>query len=401
MQALVGAVMLVLLLPVVVAERVRTSLCWLIGCHRRHAPRLFFGATPIHALETLASALRDAGFVATSGAVADAGAPVPGNFNIAVNASAKSSSIARAMLGYPEAMLAFVRAVFAADIFHLYFDGGLLRRTPLQALELWLLRLAGKRIIMFSYGSDAFVIPRIPYQPWREVLAADYPALVEKAGSIAARVDRFSRQATLVVGSLVHKVGLPRCDALMLTCYPVETDQLTAKPLVPGPRTLRILHAPNHRTIKGTAHLIAAVERLTAQGHAITLDIVERVPRSEVLRRMAEADVVVDQLIFGYGLTALEGLALGRIVISGRNPDDHMEPFRHLAGFELCPVIWSSPEGIESDLRNLTEHPLDWPGLGMAGRAYVEKCHSKAATARSWASLYPSAGWPVRPVRAA
>ena len=50
---------------------------------------------------------------------------------------------------------AFLWAAGRFDIFGFFFDGGLLQATPFWRTELALLRLAGKRIVVYPYGGDA------------------------------------------------------------------------------------------------------------------------------------------------------------------------------------------------------------------------------------------------------
>ena len=63
--------------------------------------------------------------------------------------------------------------------------------------------------------------------------------------------------------------------------------------------------------------MIAAVQRLQADGHDVEAHLIERMPNTQALEIIAGADIFIDQLLFGYALAALEGLALGKVVISG------------------------------------------------------------------------------------
>ena len=59
--------------------------------------------------------------------------------------------VVRALVPYG----AFVWAGLRYDIFGFFFDGGLLHATPFWRVELALLKLAGKKIVVYPYGSDA------------------------------------------------------------------------------------------------------------------------------------------------------------------------------------------------------------------------------------------------------
>ena len=351
-------------------------------------PCLFLGATPILSLVLIAQALRQAGHKVIAGAVADVDFPRPEGFDLWVENTASHNIFVRRGLGTLEAMLAFIKILFWADVYVLYFDGGLLRRTPLQKYEIRLLKLAGKKVVMFPYGSDAFVIDKIAHKPWRDMLAADYPQFLAKARDIEARLARFGDDADLLVGCLFHISTLPHWDHLMLVCYPVETHEID--PVFPDPsdEVIRVFHAPNHRTIKGTKHIIEAVRALREEGIAIELDLVERVSRDEVLKRMSKAHILADQLNAGYAQTTLEGMALGKIVITGANPPEHDKLFLDTTALGECAVHWASTDTIKQVLREIASNRSKWHEWGVANRRFVERHHSFEATARNWQKVF-------------
>ena len=79
---------------------------------------------------------------------------------------------------------------------------------------------------------------------------------------------------------------------------------------------LRVLHAPNHREIKGSRHFIQAVEELKSEGVRIDLVIAEKLPNSELQELIRSVDVVADQLIMGwYAMFAIEAMALSKPVL--------------------------------------------------------------------------------------
>jgi hypothetical protein len=359
-------------------------------------PRLFFGATTIITLPNLVKAMRAQGYEALSGAVADVNFQIPNGFDRVVRCSASPNIVIRRVFGTVEAMAAFVWALRNADIFHLYMDGGFLRRTPLQLWELQLLKLAQKKVIIFPYGHDSWALDRIPDAAYRAALLADYPGLKATSLTVGERLDQFCREADVVVGCLSHIMMLPRYDALMMTCYGVETDNIT--PIYPDPSDdiLRIFHAPNHRNCKGSDFLERAVHELQAEGVRIELDLVQKRPRAEVLQRMARAHVLVDQLLAGYGMTALEGMALGKIVITGRNWPAADAPFKAFTPYIACPLHWADPASIKQTLHDIAQNRDRWRHWGEANRRFAERYHSPAAMAGHWSALYPRLGFAPR-----
>ncbi|HEV7565364.1 MAG TPA: hypothetical protein VGO31_05335 [Microbacteriaceae bacterium] len=159
---------------------------------------------------------------------------------------------------------------------------------------------------------------------------------------------------------------------------------------VPHPRNEVpvVVHAPSHRGIKGTEHLLTAIDKLHAEGVQVELDIIEGVPRDEARRRYERADILVDQLAVGwYGGLATELMALGRPVVAHIRADD----LRYVPG-ELAadlPVIDATRETITTVLRSLvTERRRELPALGVASRAYVERWHDPRRIASGLADVY-------------
>jgi hypothetical protein len=186
---------------------------------------------------------------------------------------------------------------------------------------------------------------------------------------------------------MAHISCLPRWDILPLTCYPVDTDAVEpAWPATEGP--IRVVHAANHRGFKGTDFIIDAVERLRAEGQRIELDIVERTTNEDALRRIAVADVYVDQLVAGYAFAALEAMAFGKVVVSPVDGTEATQVFRRYSYLDECPIVDASPETITDVLRALIAERESWPERGRASRAFCERRHSFPAATEMWDAIF-------------
>jgi hypothetical protein len=148
------------------------------------------------------------------------------------------------------------------------------------------------------------------------------------------------------------------------------------------PRTegqLTILHAPSHRTSKGTAEVLAAVDEVRARGYDVRLDLVEGVPRDEALARCAAADIAIDQVKIGwYGGFAVEAMSLGKPVlcyIQDDTPGDN--PFGDALG-----LVRTSAATLTDDLIVLIEDRERRLTAGAAGRTFVERHHDPRVVAR-------------------
>ena len=73
------------------------------------------------------------------------------------------------------------------DVFHFFFDGGLLARTPLRFLEVQLLHLAGKKVVVFPYGGDVAALSTIRPPPGAGASSSTIPSSSVAAGRSCAR----------------------------------------------------------------------------------------------------------------------------------------------------------------------------------------------------------------------
>lgn len=373
----------VLLLPVGIALLVTLVWAFMIRADRSRQPRLCWQSTPIKSLAYMSLAMRTAGYDSETAVIDLYAINRREDFDHVLlppaGANALRAFFSRRLMSYHF----FCRSLLRYDVFFMYFDGGVLRQTLLSRWELPLLRLANKKIVLMPYGSDSFVYDNIPVPAWRHALMMSYPILGSHTRRIERRVRRMVAYADVVIACLVHFVCLPRWDMLPLTCYPVDTDAIntdaTLPPTVSGP--IRIAHAANHRGVKGTEFLIEAVRALREQGYEIELDLIERVPNHEALRRIGLADIYVDQLVMGYALAAQEAMAMGRVVISPVDGLPETDLFRTYSYLNECPIISASQRSIKQVLEGLIADRQRWPEIGRASREFVTRRHSFAACA--------------------
>lgn len=111
-------------------------------------------------------------------------------------------------------------------------------------------------------------------------------------------------------------VGLRRYFRTVLVC-PVGID-LSLHPTTPPPARarVRVAHAPTWPEGKGTQYVVDAVRSLFDAGLPIELDLIQNVSHEQCRARMADADIVVDQLLDGSpGAVTYEALHTGRAVV--------------------------------------------------------------------------------------
>lgn len=351
-------------------------------------PRLLFGTVPIISLSYIARSLKEKGYKSEVAVVGESSIYPREIFDTVLVPKKNFGKLLNAFFGNFYAYCFFIKAVWVYDIFHYYFDGGILRHTVLNRFELSLLKIIGKSIVLLPYGSDAFVYDLIPNPIWRHGLMIEYTQFGNEAAQLQKKIRKMTVNADIVIGCLVHFINLPRWDVLPLTCYPVDTKAL--KPIYSNSKNkiIRIAHACNHRGVKGTVFLIDAVEELKKKGHNLELDIIEKVPNAEALKRIAACDIYVDQLIFGYAQAALEAMALGKVVISALDNIPEYDLFRRFSYLKECPIISANTETIFDVLLNLFSRQDEWHSMGIKSRDYVEKRHSFKACSELYEAIY-------------
>jgi hypothetical protein len=156
-----------------------------------------------------------------------------------------------------------------------------------------------------------------------------------------------------------------------------NVDVAAIDPAPPPQRAdVMIAHAPTDRDVKGTSHVIAAVDALKAEGLPVVLDLIEHVPHAEAVRRLAAADLVVDQLVLGwYGGVAVEAMALGRPVVC--RIDQAANPFG-----DRLPIVDASPGDLRERLRPLVADRGALARVGAESREFVCAEHDPRAIAR-------------------
>ena len=365
----------------------------LAGTGRRvRLPRVLWGPTPIINIKYWSQALKQQGFDSATLVYAVYPAFKRDDFDHHLDSFGPQHPRLRFLAPY----FAFSWCLGHADVFSFFFDGGYLAGTPLRELECQLIRLAGKRTVVTAYGSDIAVPGTLGAV--EAAIFETYPDLLRRAAEIRRRVLYFAKHADFVVRCM--QAGfVPREDLIWPNYLAIDTELW--KPL--GGRSdadgrtgdVVVVHPSNHRSIKGTEHLIRAVDELREEGLRVRLEVIEGRPNDEVRAAMARADIVGEQFIGGYGLTAVEAMSLGRPVLS--NLSWLGREFWDGTCLRDCPIVNVNPATLKDQLRRLAVDPKLRQQVGDAGRRYVLRYHSTDYVGRIWAAILRDV-WLRRPI---
>jgi hypothetical protein len=138
------------------------------------------------------------------------------------------------------------------------------------------------------------------------------------------------------------------------------------------------------RDIKGTGAVMAAVDRLRAEGVPVRLIFATNVPSSQVRFLQVQADIVVDQLNYGrYGANARESLMLGKPVVCrlDSRQGGSLPPLRPIAE---APIVSADESSIYVELRRLVEDRQLRVELGKRSRQFALKWHDSEICAERY-----------------
>lgn len=279
----------------------------------------------------------------------------------------------------------FIRAIWRYRCLYFYFNGGPLAWTPHKPWEGFILKIAGVRSVVMPYGGDVQDLLRTKNLVFRNAVIQDYPLFQKSSRSnIIHQTDRWIKWGTHIIGGCDWVEYLYHWDTLIPAHFCIDLPSVEA-PRRAHDGKVRVFHAPNHKAIKGTEFFQKAVRELQDEGLPLELDVAQGLPNQEILRRIADADIVADQLVIGwYGFFALEAMALGRPVLCHLR-QDFIDLYVHSGCFESAAEIGPvscNYLSVKDRLRELVLNEQLRHEVGNRSREFVKRHHSIEAMSK-------------------
>lgn len=316
-------------------------------------------------------------------------------FDYVLSRLARNNRLLALLLSYPF----FLAVCVVAQQVHAYSDGGLLpshSRRHFSRVELFIYRFLKIRLFIWTYGADVRTrdITRSLGEPNCCTGCTQVGiACICNETEAATNAARISKAATAIfsMGDMIEYTQASRND---LFFWPIDLAMSggsryePAYPVYDESRSLRVVHAPNHRELKGTAHIERAVAQLRHEGFAIELVLVEKLSNEQALQIYRSADIIFDQCLIGFhGYFALEAMALGKPVVCFIR-----KPEQYLLSPNECPILNTHVLTITKDLRDLIKRRSEFEDIGKRSRQYIEKYYSLEAFAARLDKAYADLG---------
>jgi len=276
-----------------------------------------------------------------------------------------------------------VEAIHWSDMVHWHFG----RPLAPGALDLFLVKMLTKGRLVEFWGSDI----RIP-----EVAAADNP-YVARLGKNHEYGDMESYAQSRRMQSRFARAGfaclvsseelLPYVQRDLFPGPHFARQRILPKnwvPNYPDPDSARplVAHSPSAVRYKGSPSVLAAVEELQ---QVLDFEFVLNSgrPRGQALRIVGRADIFLDQFVGGgYGVAAIEAMALGKPVVCYIKPS-----LQALYPLDL-PIVNANQDNLATVLECLLKDGQLRAELGRRSRAYVERHHDAHKIAHELIGIY-------------
>ncbi len=281
----------------------------------------------------------------------------------------------------------FIRALFRYHIFH-FISGETILPWKLRGFELACYKLLGKKIIMHFVGSDIRSEEYLKEKNdhLQAYLKGEYTLKTPVSSAIQKKLIEQARKnaATLIVSTPDLLEIIPEATYLPVFLdfghFIYDESEKTSKTR----NTVSILHSPSATKTKGSGHLDRIFENLKEEfGDSIEfitpaskLKEIKSYPttRYDLLNRMAESDIVIDQLVIGwYGLKAVEALMLDCEVVCFIEND----LLKYLPA--EAPLVNANILNAESRIRELIRQILSGKSMSPNKQEYVRTHHNIAS----------------------
>lgn len=266
-----------------------------------------------------------------------------------------------------------MKAIKKYDIFHFHYGYSL---TPFY-WDLRILKHFGKKIFVEFHGSEIRGLYKdITY----DFFYPEWPSIRNKR----KQQNRIRTLLKYADGIILHdeelREHIPDDIDVPIYIVPLRVDVNKFEVNHVKNKVPVIVHAPSRRSTKGTEGILEALKTVNGKYELV---LVEGKTQKEALDIYKQADIIIDQISVGtYGVFAIEGMALGKPVIT--YIDDKMkETFP-----KELPIISADFNTLSSVVDELLDNRARLESIGECGRKYVERFHDNVKVTKCLKQIY-------------
>lgn len=281
-----------------------------------------------------------------------------------------------------KALFIILKEIYQADIIHWY--GG--NAVPL-GLDVFWAKILGKTGLVEYLGSDI----RIP-----EIASLDNEYLKKYYNENSIALSYEGKKISYRNQKLFSSVGFqavlaePLFSSVDKTYFPDFKLMRTRVAVNDFPLCLPekdrkvplIVHMPSNPEIKGTAYVLAAIEKLK-QEYVFEFKLIQNCSHKEAVKQLSECDIFLDQFVLGaYGVVSVEAMSYGKPVVCYLN--DGIKQYYPAD----CPIVNADPENLHEALIPLLQNAKLRQDIGKLSRQYAEKYHDSDKTVNDLLDIY-------------
>lgn len=266
------------------------------------------------------------------------------------------------------------KIIAEVEVFHFHFGTSLV----LDGSDLPVLKELNKKVVMQHWGSDVrMYTSAIKLNPFVIVKNSNEDAIKVCLERLAKHID------TCVVSDYeLYEYVKDYYSNLVIIPQVIDLSELNEMEEIHKNRRLKIVHAPTSPEVKGTYHILKAIELLQS-AYDFDFKLIQGMPHEEAKKAYAHADIIIDQILVGsYGLCAIENMALAKPVIC------YITEFMKEKYPKELPLISANPTNIKETLEFLLNNRDSLDEIGNQSREYAKKYHDINKLSQKFIDLY-------------
>lgn len=277
----------------------------------------------------------------------------------------------------------FLKATKNYDVFHFFWGVSLVSFWRFHLIDLPILKLFKKKIIVHFRGSDVMSKEYSQYMISNfDRKKGDLKTIEFSDSNQRKKIKKWKKYSDTILISTPNLKIVDDQSILSPQVIDINYWQTDLEPLSRKDDIIRIVHAPTSKNKKGTKYLEKAVQSLKQKGYSVELLLIENLKADEIKKYYEEADIGVDQLLYGWhGKVSCELMAMRIPVVCYINPD--YKKYR-----PDLPIVNANPKTIEDVLEGLIKNKEKRETIGEKSRDYVKKYHDVEKEADRLLKLY-------------